>query len=56
MQGDVFCQRNGVIEAQCQIGVALLEAVNLLFPVSPPPLASRISADSMMGVSMGVKP
>ena len=31
MQGDVFCQRNGVIEAQCQIGVALLEAVNLLF-------------------------
>ena len=31
MQSDVFCQRNGVVEAQCQIGVALLEAVNLLF-------------------------
>ena len=31
MQGDIFCQRNGVVEAQGQIGVALLEAINLLF-------------------------
>ena len=31
MQRDVFCQRDGQIEAQGQIAVALLEAVDLLF-------------------------
>ena len=31
MQRDVFCQRDGQIEAQRQIAVALLEAIDLLF-------------------------
>ena len=31
MQGDVFCQRHGQVEAEREIGVALGEAVDLLF-------------------------
>ena len=34
VQGDVFCQRDGQIEAQGQIAVALLEAVDLLFSLA----------------------
>ena len=31
VQGDVFCQRDGLVKAEGKIGIALLEAINLLF-------------------------